>query len=140
MEYTLEELNAGSLGTMAGNLGITYTLATPERVEATMPVDERTVQPFGLLSGGATMALAETLAGLGSMLCCREGQMAVGMQVSANHVSPAHKGDVVHGTATPLHLGRGSHVWNVDVHTSAGRLVSTIRVVNTVITSPKSSY
>lgn len=129
----IDALNAQSRDTMMGNLGIQYTFASPERVEATMPVDHRTRQPFGILSGGATLALAETLAGLGSMVACQADEFVVGMQVSGNHVSSAHDGDTVRGVATPVHLGRSSHVWNVDVFTSTGKLVSSVRVVNSVM-------
>lgn len=132
-EIPLDALNAQSASTMMGNLGIQYTFASPNRVEATMPVDHRTRQPFGILAGGATLALAETLAGLGSLIVCKPDEMAVGMQVSGNHISSAHEGDTVRGVATPVHIGRSSHVWNVDVFTSTGKLVSSVRVVNSIM-------
>ena len=116
-----------------GNLGIQYTYATPERVEATMPVDQRTRQPFGILAGGASLALAETLAGLGSMIACKPDEFVVGMQVSGNHVSSAMEGDSVRGVATPVHIGRSSHLWNVEIFTSTGKLVSSVRVLNSVL-------
>lgn len=129
----LEQLNASSKHALMGNLGIQYTYADDTRVEATMPVDERTRQPFGVLHGGATLALAETLAGVGSLLLCQPDEIAVGMQVSGNHVSSAHQGDTVRAVATIIHKGRSSHVWNVDVFTSTGKLISSVRVVNSVI-------
>jgi len=132
-EIPLDALNAQSGSTMMGNLGIQYTFASPSRVEATMPVDHRTRQPFGILAGGATLALAETLAGLGSLIVCKPDEMAVGMQLSGNHISSAHEGDTVRGVATPVHIGRSSHVWNVDVFTSTGKLVSSVRVVNSIM-------
>lgn len=135
---TVEELNDLSRSALMETLGIRYTLATAERVEATMPVDERTRQPFGVLHGGATLALAETVAGLGSLLCLPEGELAVGMQVSGNHVSPAPEGDTVRAIATPIHIGLRTHVWNVDVFTSEDVLVSTVRVVNYVV-APKAT-
>ena len=116
-----------------GNLGIQYTYLTEGRVEATMPVDHRTRQPFGILHGGATLALAETVAGLGSMALCQTDEFVVGMQVSGNHVSSALEGDTVRAVGTVVHKGRSSHVWNVDVFTSTGKLVSTVRVVNSVM-------
>lgn len=130
---TLEELNRGSVGTMMETLGIRYVEASAGRVVATMPVDSHTRQQFGILNGGATVALAETLAGVGSMLICREGQRAVGVQVSANHISSARDGETVRGVATLVHGGRTSHVWNIDILTSADRLVSTVRVVNVIL-------
>lgn len=132
-EIPLDLMNAQAKHALMGNLGIQYTYASPDRIEATMPVDERTRQPFGILHGGATLALAETVAGLGSMISCQPDEIVVGMQVSGNHVSSAHEGDTVRAVATIVHRGRSSHVWNVDVFTSTNKLVSTIRVVNSIL-------
>lgn len=132
-EVPLDLLNERARHALMGNLGIQYTYALDERVEATMPVDYRTRQPFGILHGGATLALAETVAGLGSMIICESDEIVVGMQVSGNHISSAHEGDTVRAVATIVHKGRSSHVWNVDVFTSTNKLVSSIRVVNSVI-------
>lgn len=132
-EVPLDLLNERARHALMGNLGIQYTYASDERVEATMPVDYRTRQPFGILYGGATLALAETVAGLGSMIICEPDEIVVGMQVSGNHISSAHEGDTVRAVATIVHKGRSSHVWNVDVFTSTNKLVSSIRVVNSVI-------
>ena len=132
-EVPLDLLNERARHALMGNLGIQYTYASDERVEATMPVDYRTRQPFGILHGGATLALAETVAGLGSMIICESDEIVVGMQVSGNHISSAHEGDTVRAVATILHKGPSSHVWNVDVFTSTNKLVSSIRVVNSVI-------
>lgn len=132
-EIPLDALNAQAESTLMGNLGIQYTYASHERIEATMPVDRRNRQPFGILHGGATLALAETVAGLGSMVICNPDEFVVGMQVSGNHISSAHEGDTVRAVGTIVHKGRSSHVWNVDVFTSTGKLVSSIRVVNSVM-------
>lgn len=132
-EVPLDLLNERARHALMGNLGIQYTYASDERVEATMPVDYRTRQPFGILHGGATLALAETVAGLGSMIICESDEIVVGMQVSGNHISSAHEGDTVRAVATIVHKGRSFHVWNVDVFTSTNKLVSSIRVVNSVI-------
>lgn len=132
-EVPLDLLNERARHALMGNLGIQYTYASDERVEATMPVDYRTRQPFGILHGGATLALAETVAGLGSIIICESDEIVVGMQVSGNHISSAHEGDTVRAVATIVHKGRSSHVWNVDVFTSTNKLVSSIRVVNSVI-------
>lgn len=132
-EVPLDLLNERARHALMGNLGIQYTYASDERVEATMPVDYRTRQPFGILHGGATLALAETVDGLGSMIICEPDEIVVGMQVSGNHISSAHEGDTVRAVATIVHKGRSSHVWNVDVFTSTNKLVSSIRVVNSVI-------
>ena len=132
-EVPLDLLNERARHALMGNLGIQYTYASDERVEATMPVDYRTRQPFGILHGGVTLALAETVAGLGSMIICESDEIVVGMQVSGNHISSAHEGDTVRAVGTILHKGRSSHIWNVDVFTSTNKLVSSIRVVNSVI-------
>lgn len=132
-EIPLDVLNARARHALMGNLGIQYTYASEDRIEATMPVDQRTRQPFGILHGGATLALAETVAGLGSMIICQPDEIVVGMQVSGNHISSAHEGDTVRAIGTIVHKGRSSHVWNVDVFTSTNKLVSSIRVVNSVL-------
>ena len=132
-EIPLDLLNERARHALMGNLGIQYTYASEERIEATMPVDHRTRQPFGILHGGATLALAETVAGLGSMITCQPDEIVVGMQVSGNHISSAHEGDTVRAVATIVHKGRSSHVWNVDVFTSTNKLVSSVRVVNSVL-------
>ena len=129
-EIPLDLLNERARHALMGNLGIQYTYASKERIEATMPVDYRTRQPFGILHGGATLALAETVAGLGSMIICQPDEIVVGMQVSGNHISSAHEGDTVRAVGTIVHKGHSSHVWNVDVFTSTNKLVSSVRVVN----------
>ena len=130
---SLKQLNMAGKQALMGNLGIQYTYASETMIEATMPVDKRTRQPFGILHGGATLALAETVAGLGSMIICQPDEIVVGMQVSGNHLSSAHEGDTVRAVGTIIHKGRSSHVWNVDVFTSTDKLVSSIRVVNSVL-------
>ncbi len=132
-EIPLDQLNARAKHALMGNLGIQYTYASENRVEATMPVDERTRQPFGILHGGATLALAETVAGLGSMILAKPDEIVVGMQVSGSHVSSAHEGDTVRAVGTIIHKGRSSHVWNVDVFTSTDKLVSSVRVINSIL-------
>ena len=132
-EVPLDLLNERARHALMGNLGIQYTYASDERVEATMPVDYRTRQPFGILHGGATLALAETVAGLGSMIICESDEIVVGMQVSGNHISSAHEGDTVRAVATIVHKGRSSHVWNVDIFTSTDKLVSSVRVINSIL-------
>ena len=107
--------------------------ASPVVARADMPVDGRTGQPFGFLSGGASLALAETLAGYGSVAILPEGRKPVGGSVSASHVSAVPMGQQVHAVATLLHRGRSTHLWNVDVLAEDGRLVSTARVLNHII-------
>ena len=132
-DIPIDQLNISGKRGLMGNLGIQFTFASESRVEATMPVDERTRQPFGILHGGASLALAETVAGLGSMILCKPEEISVGMQVSGNHISSAHEGDTVRAVGTILHKGRSSHIWNVDIFTSTDKLVSSVRVVNSVL-------
>src|SRR5690606_6729585 len=94
-------------------LGIEVLELTPERVVATMPVDERTRQPFGVLHGGASVALAETVVSLGAWAIVRDsGRQAFGLEINANHLRPKTEGRV-RATATPVHLGRTTQVWGV---------------------------
>ncbi len=129
----LDVFNKQSESSLMGNLGISYTYVSASRIEATMPVDHRTRQPFGILHGGASLALAETVAGLGSMVLAKVDETVVGMQVSGNHISSAHEGDTVRAVATIVHAGRSSHIWDVEIFTSTGKLVNTTRVVNSII-------
>lgn len=129
-----EEINAAHSHTLMGTLGITFTHLSPGRIEAEMAVEKRSCQPFGLLHGGATLALAESVAGQGSMMLCGKDEVAAGVQVSCNHVSSAREGDSVHAVGTLLHQGRSSHIWNVDIFTSAHKLISTVRVTNSILT------
>jgi Cof subfamily protein (haloacid dehalogenase superfamily) len=132
-EVPLDQINISGRHALMGNLGIQFTFASEDRVEATMPVDHRTRQPYGILHGGATLALAETVAGFGSMILCQPDETILGMQVSGNHLSSAHEGDTVRAVATIMHKGQSSHVWNVEVFTSTDKLVSTVRVLNYVM-------
>ena len=128
-----EREHKGVEDTLMSHLDMCFTLLTETRVEATMPVNAGTRQPYGLLHGGASLALGESIAGVGSQLICKAGEVPVGAQVSANHVSSARGGDVVTGVGTLIHKGRSTHVWNIDVFTSSGKLVSTMRITNSII-------
>lgn len=130
-----EQYNSDVQNTLIGALGIRYTYISEEKIEAMMPVDERTIQPFGILHGGAALALAETIAGVGSLFICDSDQIAVGAQVSANHFSSARREDVsVKGVGTIIHKGRSTHIWNIDIVTLSGRLISSVRIINSILT------
>lgn len=118
-------------GSLLDHLGIEFTSVSDGKVEAVMPVDERTIQPVGILHGGASIALAETVAGFGSQWICEEEEVALGMQISANHVSSIRSGEV-HAVASLIHRGKRSHVWNVDILSDDQRLISTVRVTNLI--------
>ncbi len=114
-------------------LGIEFKDVSEGRVEAVMTVSKRICQPFGILHGGATIALAESVAGEGSLFLCNSEEKPAGIQVSCNHVSAAKEGDTVHALGTIVHLGRTSHLWNIDITTSDGKLISSARVLNTIL-------
>lgn len=118
---------------MIANLGIKFFISPPSEVYASMPVDERTIQPFQALSGGASLALAESMAGHGSLALCQEKEFPCGIQVSANHIAMAKRGETVFAHATLVHKGRSSHVWNVDIVNAHKKLISSVRVVNQII-------
>ena len=130
---TLEDLNSGTVGTMVEHLGIRFTEISDDFIRGTMPVDGRTRQPYGLLHGGASVALAETLGSTGATMCVDATQyQCVGQEINANHVRPAHTG-LVTGTARPVHLGGRTHVWIIDILNGAGKLVCTSRLTMAVI-------
>jgi len=119
--------------TMVENLGIQFTAIGNGWVEATMPVDRRTSRPGGLLHGGANLALAETVAGLGSMLSVDNNEFDIlGIQVSANHTGGA-SGGIVYARAEIVHPGNQTHVWNIEIKNEAGKLISTARVTNMIV-------
>jgi uncharacterized protein (TIGR00369 family) len=118
---------------LAAALGIEVVELTRERVVATMPVDDRTRQPFGLLHGGASIALAETVASLGAAVHIdRDRFSAVGLEINGNHLR-AMTGGVVRATAIPVHLGRSTHVWSIEIADEQGRLVCVSRCTMAVV-------
>jgi 1,4-dihydroxy-2-naphthoyl-CoA hydrolase len=111
--FTLENLNKAT-GNLVAHLGIEFLEVTPQKLVAKMPVDERTVQPLGILHGGASVVLAETLGSIGATLNVSDSQICVGLEINANHIKSAREGYVI-GTATPIHLGRSTHVWEIRI-------------------------
>jgi 1,4-dihydroxy-2-naphthoyl-CoA hydrolase len=134
---TLETLNTLSAGTMARPLGIVFTEIGEDFIRGTMPVDDRTRQPLGLLHGGASVALAETLGSTGANLCVDDSRLCLGQEINANHVRSARSGTVT-GTARPLHIGGRSQVWSIDIVDEAGALVCISRLTMAVLTRPRS--
>jgi 1,4-dihydroxy-2-naphthoyl-CoA hydrolase len=131
-EY-LEKLRARATDNLATALGIRITELTETRVVATMPVDERTRQPFGILHGGASVALAETVASLGgTMNVDLERFAVVGVEINANHIRAKREG-VVTGTATPIHLGRSTQVWEVKIVDEQDRTICVSRCTLAVV-------
>jgi 1,4-dihydroxy-2-naphthoyl-CoA hydrolase len=130
---TLEELNGNRGGTLIENLGILFTEIGDDFVRGTMPVDARTVQPYGLLHGGASVALAETLGSMGADMCVDPDEyQVVGQEINANHVRAARSG-LVTGTARAVHLGGRTHVWSIEIVNDAKKLVCISRITMAVI-------
>lgn len=133
--FSVEEVSKLNKGTLMEQIGIEYLEIRDGFMSARMPVDERTFQPYGILHGGATIALAETLASFGSALMVDPEKYDVrGQNVTVNHVRSARNGWVI-GEATIIHKGRTTHIWNVDVKDEKDRLISTCRL--TIFVSPK---
>jgi 1,4-dihydroxy-2-naphthoyl-CoA hydrolase len=130
---TVEELNGNREGTLIANLGILFTEIGADFVRGTMPVDTRTAQPYGLLHGGASVALAETLGSMGAAMCVDAAEyQVVGQEINANHVRAARSG-LVTGTARAVHLGGRTHVWTIDIVNEAQKLVCISRITMAVI-------
>lgn len=135
---TLDALNASSRNTAMEPLGIVFTELGSDFIRATMPVDARTHQPYGLLHGGASVLLAETLGSTAGLLSVPEGKGVVGIEINANHLRGVRSGTVT-GTARALHVGRSTQVWDIRIEDDAGRLVCVSRLTVAVIDMPKPS-
>ncbi|MGB8635095.1 MAG: hotdog fold thioesterase [Rhodanobacteraceae bacterium] len=132
----LEQLARDCENTMVAALGMRITEVGDDSVSGTMPVDHRTRQPFGLLHGGASVALAETLGSTAANLCCNpRRERAVGLDINANHVRAAHSGHV-HGTARPVHVGRSTQVWEIRIVDDYQQLVCIARLTCAVVPIP----
>lgn len=130
---TIEEINRFCKNSLIENLGIQFTKFSGETIEATMPVNHKTIQPMGYLHGGSSLALAESVASAGSLLILDPNKFNVfGMQVSGNHISSIKNGEVI-AKACLLHKGNSSHVWDVRIEDKNGKLISTSRVTNAII-------
>ncbi len=130
----LAQLNAMNANTLGENLGIEFTETGDDFIIGKMPVDDRTVQPFRLLHGGASVALAETLGSVASSLCIEDlnKKMPVGVEINANHLRPATKG-FVYGKVTPIRVGRTMHVWNIEIRDEKERLTCVSRLTVAVV-------
>jgi 1,4-dihydroxy-2-naphthoyl-CoA hydrolase len=130
---TLAELNAAGERTLIRHLDIVFTEIGHDFVSATMPVDARTHQPYGLLHGGASVVLAETLGSTGAAMCIdRSAAFCVGQEINANHVRSAKTGRVT-GTARPVHLGGRTQVWTIDIVNDSQELVCISRLTVAVV-------
>ncbi len=136
VRFTLEHARLADTmraNTLVEHLDIRFAVDTEGRLQASMPVDHRTHQPMGLLHGGATAALAETLGSVGSaMLIDLRNKATVGMEITANHLRGVREGRVT-ATGELVHQGRTTHVWDIRVHDEAGRLCAICRLTNMLI-------
>lgn len=131
--YTLEELDRQSKGCMVELLDIRFTEVGPDYLRASMPVDARTWQPYGLLHGGASVVLAETLGSTAAQCCVDNARFyCVGQEINANHLRGVRSGRVT-GTARPIHIGARSHVWEIRVEDDKGRLACISRLTMAVV-------
>jgi uncharacterized protein (TIGR00369 family) len=125
---SLAELNARTPDTAVSNLGIVFTELGEDFLRGTMPVDARTKQPYGLLHGGSSVLLAETLGSMAANLCVEPGEgQAVGLEINANHLRAMTSGTVT-GTARPVHVGRSTQVWEIRIEDEQGRPVCVSRL------------
>jgi 1,4-dihydroxy-2-naphthoyl-CoA hydrolase len=130
---TLEVLHESTRNTLSEHLGIRYTEIGPDYLRATMPVDNHTQQPAGVLHGGASVALAESLGSVGANLCIdRKTHMCVGQEVNANHLRPVATG-LVTATARPYHVGTRSQVWHIEIRDANDKLVCVSRLTMAVL-------
>ena len=131
--FSLDKLTSMSAGTMAEFLGITWMEVGENFIKAKMPVDGRTRQPYGLLHGGASCVLAETIGSVASALIVdQEKSFCVGLEINANHIRSAKSGFVT-GIALPLHLGASTHVWDIKIHDEREKLVCVSRLTVAIL-------
>ncbi|HPU51187.1 MAG TPA: hotdog fold thioesterase [Burkholderiaceae bacterium] len=133
---TPAELNKMHLDTVVSHMGIEFTDVGINTLSARMPVDRRTVQPAGILHGGSSVTLAETLGSVCAWMCLDEGSNAVGLDINANHIRAVREG-WVHGRCRPVHVGRTTHVWQIEIEDEHGRMVCTSRITMAVVPSQK---
>ncbi|HED31650.1 MAG TPA: PaaI family thioesterase [Prosthecochloris aestuarii] len=138
---TVEEINSTQIieGQMARHLGIEMVDVDESSMTARMPVDHRTIQRIGILHGGASLALAETVGSIAASYCVnRDTHFIVGQEINANHIRPVHQG-YVYARATPLHLGKSSHVWDIKITGEEGKLVCVSRFTVAVLRKPETA-
>jgi len=131
-EISVDILTRGQAGTAAAHLGIEFLEVGDEHIAARVPVDERTRQPYGILHGGVSVVLAETLGSCGAHFSVPEGERAVGLDINANHLRAAASGWVT-GTARPVHRGRSTQVWQIELRNDAGELTCVSRLTMAIL-------
>jgi 1,4-dihydroxy-2-naphthoyl-CoA hydrolase len=136
-QTSVEQLQEHSRNTLAETIGIRVTEVGPDFLRATMPVNPKTHQPMGVLHGGASVALAETVGSLAATMCIdRTLYVCLGQEINANHLRPISSGTVT-ATARPFHIGKRSHVWSIEIRDEREKLVCISRLTIAVVDRPK---
>lgn len=134
---TTDQLNKLSRNTLAEHIGIEFTEVGPDYLKAKMPVDKRTIQPFGLLHGGASVALAETMGSVAATCCIdTTRQFCVGLEINANHIRGIKEG-FVYGITRPIHVGKKTQVWEIKISNEADELICISRITMAVLDKMK---
>ncbi len=133
---TPAQINQGAHGNMMDHLGIAVTEVGDGHLSGTMPVDHRTIQPMGILHGGASVVLAETLGSIAGSLACNPEEYVVGLEINANHIKAARNG-LVTGVAKPIHIGGRTQVWEIRITNAGNELVCLSRITLAVIQKKK---
>jgi 1,4-dihydroxy-2-naphthoyl-CoA hydrolase len=129
---SVEELTTSHIDTAPQHLGIEFLEVGDDYIKARVPVNKRTRQPYGLLHGGVSVVLAETLGSCGGIYCCPPGFRVVGLDINANHIRGVTQGWVT-GTTTPVHVGRSTQVWHIELRNEAGDLTCVSRLTMAVL-------
>ncbi|MFT6310668.1 MAG: 1,4-dihydroxy-2-naphthoyl-CoA hydrolase [Porticoccus sp.] len=129
---TVEQANEASKGTLMEHTGMVFTEIGDDYVKATMPVDHRTIQPMGLLNGGASVALAESVGSFAAQMAAAEGDYCVGLDINANHLRGVRSG-LVTATASPIHVGRTTQVWGIEIVDDSGKKACVCRLTMSVV-------
>lgn len=128
-EEVLQKLNDLSKNTLGEHIGMTFTHVENGLLKGSVPVDQRTVQPYGILHGGVSAVLAETLGSIGShMIAESEDKRAFGIEINSQHLRPVKEGSI-HGTAKIIHKGKTIHTWHIDIHNDQGKLISISKLI-----------
>ncbi|MBU1359500.1 MAG: hotdog fold thioesterase [Gammaproteobacteria bacterium] len=131
-DISIDALTRSHLGTAPAHLGMEFLEVGDDFIRGRVPVDQRTRQPFGILHGGVSVVLAETLGSCGAHYSCPEGRRAVGLDINANHIKSTNSGWVT-GVARPVHRGRTTQVWQIDMTNDAGELTCVSRITMAVL-------
>jgi 1,4-dihydroxy-2-naphthoyl-CoA hydrolase len=133
-EYTLEEINVLFGRNMTGFLDIKASSICEDSLVATMPVTDKVLQPYGILHGGASVVLAESVGSVASALIINTNtHNAVGLEINANHLRPGKLGSTVEATCTPIHIGKSTHVWDIKIHDDKKRLICISRLTVAIV-------